>query len=115
MRFRFVAKHRGVWPVTWICEVLDVSPSGFYSWLRRPPSARACYDEALMTDIRRSFADSAGTYGLRRVWPDLQDWGHAVGRERVVSSDTQSCALRRHPVLRTRCWDLWLGINALSP
>jgi putative transposase len=84
MRFRFVAKHRGVWPVTWICEVLDVSPSGFYSWLRRPPSARACYDEALMTDIRRSFADSAGTYGLRRVWPDLQDWGHVVGRERVA-------------------------------
>lgn len=84
MRFRFVAKHRGVWPVTWICEVLDVSPSGYYSWLRRPPSARACYDEELMTDIRRSFADSAGTYGVRRVWPDLQDWGHTVGRERVA-------------------------------
>lgn len=84
MRFRLVAKHRGVWPVVWMCEVLDVSPSGFYSWRRRPPSARACYDEALIRDIRRSFADSAGTYGVRRVWPDLQDWGHAVGRERVA-------------------------------
>lgn len=84
MRFRFVAKHRGVWPVRWICEVLDVSPSGFYSWLRRPPSARTSYDEELMTDIRRSFADSDRTYGVRRIWPDLQDWGHDVGRERVA-------------------------------
>lgn len=84
MKFSFVAKHRGVWPVTWICEVLDVSPSGFYDWLKRPPSQRAQYDEVLIKDIRRSFTDSGGTYGVRRVWPDLQDWGHAVGRERVA-------------------------------
>lgn len=83
MRFQFIAKHRGVWPVRWICEVLDVSPSGFYDWLRRPPSRRARYDEALIKDIRRSFHDSDQTYGVRRVWPDLQDWGHEVGRERV--------------------------------
>lgn len=68
----------------WICEVLDVSPSGFYTWLSRPPSRRVQYDEILITDIRRSFADSGETYGVRRVWPDLQDWGHAVGRERVA-------------------------------
>lgn len=83
MRFQFVAKHRGIWPVRWICEVLDVSPSGFYTWLSRPPSQRAQYDELLITDIRRSFADSGETYGVRRIWPDLLDWGHTVGRERV--------------------------------
>lgn len=84
MRFRFIAKHRDVWPVRWICEVLDVSPSGFYSWLARPRSARSRYDEVLISDIRRSFAASDRTYGVRRVWPDLQDWGHQVGRERVA-------------------------------
>jgi len=83
VRFQFVAKHRGIWPVRWICEVLDVSPSGFYTWLSRPPSQRAQYDELLITDIRRSFADSGETYGVRRIWPDLLDWGHTVGRERV--------------------------------
>jgi putative transposase len=84
MRFQFVAKHRGIWPVTWICEVLDVSPSGFYGWLNRPRSLRAQYDELLITDIHRSFSDSEETYGVRRVWPDLLSWGHAVGRERVA-------------------------------
>jgi putative transposase len=84
LKFEFVAKHRGAWPVTWICEVLDVSPSGFYSWRSRPPSDRRLYDEELIRDIRRSFGDSGETYGVRRIWPDLKDWGHAVGRERVA-------------------------------
>lgn len=84
MRWQFIAKHRGIWPVRWICEMLDVSPSGFYDWLRRPPSHRAQYDEVLIKDIRRSFYDSDETYGVRRVWPDLQGWGHEVGRERVA-------------------------------
>jgi putative transposase len=67
-----------------MCEVLDVSPSGFYSWRVRPPSGRSVYDEILIKDIRRSFADSGDTYGVRRIWPDLKDWGHDIGRERVA-------------------------------
>jgi putative transposase len=42
------------------------------------------YDEILIKDIRRSFADSGDTYGVRRIWPDLKDWGHDIGRERVA-------------------------------
>ncbi len=29
MKFSFVAKPRGVWPVRWLCEALGVSRSGF--------------------------------------------------------------------------------------
>jgi len=83
VKFEFIAKHRGIWPVTWMCGVLDVSPSGFYSWRSRPPSDRALYDEDLIRDIRRSFSDSGETYGVRRIWLDLLDWGHDVGRERI--------------------------------
>ena len=41
MKFGFIAKHRGVWLVEWLCEALGVSRSGFHAWLSRPPSARA--------------------------------------------------------------------------
>ncbi len=41
MRFGFIAKHRGVWPTRWICETLDVSPGGFYEWLRPGQCERA--------------------------------------------------------------------------
>ncbi len=36
MRFAFIARHRHIWPVRWLCEVLEVSRSGFHAWLSRP-------------------------------------------------------------------------------
>ena len=101
MKFEFIAKHRGIWPVTWMCGVLDVSPSGFYSWRSRPPSDRTLYDEELVRDIRRSFSDSGETYGVRRIWPDLLDWGHDVGRERVARL-VRSLQLLAQPKRRKR-------------
>jgi putative transposase len=44
MIFGFVAKHRGIWPVAFLCEALGVSRSGFYAWLSRRPSARVWHD-----------------------------------------------------------------------
>ncbi len=101
MKFEFIAKHRGIWPVTWICGVLDVSPSGFYSWRSRPPSDRALYDEELIRDIRRSFSDSGDTYGVRRIWLDLLDWGHDAGRERIARL-VRSLKLQAQPKRRKR-------------
>ena len=41
MKFGFIAKHRSVWPVAWLCEALGVSRSGFHAWLKRGPCARS--------------------------------------------------------------------------
>ena len=71
MRFAFVAKHRGIWPVSWLCKALDVSTSGFHDWLNLQPAKRTLEDEALLGVIRRSFHDSDRTYGARRVWRDV--------------------------------------------
>ena len=83
--FGFVAKHRGIWPVAFLCEALGVSRSGFYAWLTRGPSARSRRDEMLSAKIRSSFAESDRTYGARRVWHDLLAAGiecglHAIER-----------------------------------
>ena len=85
MIFGFVAKHRGIWPVAFLCEALGVSRSGFYAWLTRRPSARSRRDEVLSAKIRSSFQDSDRTYGARRVWHDLLAAGiecglHAIER-----------------------------------
>lgn len=83
MRFAFIAKHRGIWPVAWLCEALDVSRSGFHAWLNRSPSARARKDEVLVTKIARSFKSSDRTYGARRVWHDVLAEGFSCGLHRV--------------------------------
>jgi putative transposase len=83
MKFGFVARHRGIWPVAWICEALGVSRAGFYAWLERPPSARARSDEELGTKVRASFLRSDRTYGARRVWHDVLAEGIACGLHRI--------------------------------
>ena len=83
MKFGFVAKHRGTWPVRWLCEALGVSRSGFYSWLTRPRSARALADDVLTTKVRASFVASSRTYGARRVWHDVLADGAACGLHRI--------------------------------
>ena len=83
MKFGFIAKHRGIWPVSWICGALGVSRSGFHAWLVRAPSARSRSDEDHAGRIRASFVSSYRTYGARRVWHDLLAEGLSCGLHRV--------------------------------
>ena len=84
MRYGFVAKHQPIWPVGAMCRSLKVSRSGFYEWLRRPPSARAIENARLLSLIRLFFAQSRNTYGSPRIWRDLHDAGERVSEQRVA-------------------------------
>ena len=96
MKFGFVAKHRGTWPVRWLCEALGVSRSGFHGWLTRPRSARAQSDEELTTKMRGSFVASSRTYGARRVWHDVLADGGTCGLHRIERL-MRAQALRARP------------------
>ena len=82
--FRFVASERATFPVTMMCRVLGVSPSGFWAWLGRGPSARARADADLTATIRAVHDRSRGTYGSPRVHADLAASGIRCGRKRVA-------------------------------
>ena len=83
MKFGFVAKHRGVWPVNVMCEALGISRSGFYAWLMRPRSRRSLEDERLGAQVHQSFMASDRTYGARRVWHDVLALGQRCGLHRI--------------------------------
>jgi len=83
MMFGLVSKHRVIWPVSWMCEALGVSRSGFHAWLNRSPNKRALDDEVLLAGIRWSFAGSDRTYGARRVWHDVLAEGLYAGLHRI--------------------------------
>jgi hypothetical protein len=75
-----VRDHQAVYPVATQCRVLRVSPSGFYAWRERGPSARAQRDTTLLASIQHFHQRSDGTYGARRLWKDLRDrWSGASG------------------------------------
>ena len=95
MKFGFVAKHRGAWPVNLMCEALGVSRGGFYAWLTRPRSRRSLSDEVLGAQVHQSFVRSDRTYGARRVWHDVLEQGQTCGLHRIER-------LMREQALRAR-------------
>ena len=84
MKYRFIHEHRQMHSVQMLCRVLDVSPSGFYEWAKRPLSDRAIEDQRLLALIRASYAASGGVYGARRVHLDLREIGETCGKHRVA-------------------------------
>ncbi|VVE47473.1 IS3 family transposase [Pandoraea iniqua] len=83
VKFGFMAKHRGIWPVHRMWDALGVSRSGFYAWLSRPSSQRSQDGEVLGEQARQSFMCSDRTYGIRRVWRDVLALGFRCGQHRI--------------------------------
>jgi putative transposase len=72
-----------MYPITTMCRVLEVSTSGYYAWLKRPPSARAERDAELKVQIRAIHEESDGTYGRPRVHAELKEAGERVSPKRI--------------------------------
>lgn len=70
-------------PVSLMCELLEVSESGYWAWRKRPPSDRALYDAWLTERIRAIHGASGGRYGSPRVHAMLRREGIFVAEKRV--------------------------------
>jgi putative transposase len=108
MKFAFVAKHRQVWPMAWLCKALDVSTSGFHDWLNRKPAKRTLENGSLLGVIRQSCHDSDRTYGARRVWKDVVAEGVSCGLHRIERLMHEN-ALKARPRRRRLPSDTGLG------
>lgn len=76
--------NQAEFPVRVMCRVLGVSPSGYYDWRDRAPSARAVADAALIERIKTHHQASRCTYGSPRIHADLVEEGYRVSRKRVA-------------------------------
>ncbi len=72
------------YPIAMMCRLLEVSTSGYYAWLKRPPSKRSREDAILIDRIRWIYLRSRSTYGAPRMYEELRDEGVRVGRKRVA-------------------------------
>lgn len=89
-----------------MCRVLGVSPSGYYAWLKRSPSALAERDAALRAQIEQIHRRSRGTYGRPRIYAELKESGERVSPKRVArlmkESSLQGASRRRRVVTTQR-------------
>jgi putative transposase len=83
MRFRFIEDRRADYPVRILCDVLGVSPAGYYAWRSRPESRRSAANRELVDDIKRVHRDAYGRYGSPRIHVELKARGRGVSRGRI--------------------------------
>ena len=85
MKYQFIEIQREYYPVRVMCEVLEVSESGYYAWRKRPPEQRREQaDKALAEQVAPIFEQSRQTYGSPRVHAALRERGVKCSRRRVA-------------------------------
>ena len=84
MKYQFIDNHRFEFRVEKMCQVFNVTRSGYYAWLKRPESDRKRRNRDLLMDIRRVYKVSRGSYGSPRITKDLKKQGIICGKHRVA-------------------------------
>jgi putative transposase len=79
-----VRAHQARFPVTALCRMLEVSPSGYYAWCQRPPSQRHQSDVLLGERIEAIHLRSRSTYGRLRINAELLEAGIFVSGKRIA-------------------------------
>lgn len=75
---------KGEHSVRLLCELLEVSPSGYYKWLQARPTARQREDAALAVKIAAAHRHSRCNYGAPRIVAELREQGTKTSRRRCA-------------------------------
>jgi len=84
MKYEFIEEHHSLFRVTKMCQVLEVKPSGYYSWKKRGKSKRYLENINLLKEIRKIEIDFKNIYGSPRITDELNDRGFDCGENRVA-------------------------------
>jgi HTH-like domain len=98
VKYAWIQQQHAEYRVSRLCRILEVSRSGYYEWLGRPPSTHADVDQQLQEKVQRYFAQGRGTYDTRRIKHRLAQEGLQVSRRRIgrlLSQSSLRCKTRR--------------------
>ena len=71
MTFAFIADNADELPVTWMCDALEVSVSGYYAWAARADSPTQQRRGELLGAIQEVHAEVKQRYGSPRLVVEL--------------------------------------------
>ena len=97
-----IQKHNNPFSINRACSCLDVSRSGYNSWMRRQQSCAKDPFEMKLKDEMQKIAVEFSRYGYRRMTKELQRREFQVNHKRVLRlmrEDNLLCVKRLfHPV-----------------
>jgi putative transposase len=100
--FAFIQAHQDEWPVRVMCDALEVSSAGYYSWLRRPPSLQEQRRKALAGRIREIHEEARQCYGSPRVHAAL-DGAEGARSVNTVAKLMRDNGIRAKTARKFRC------------
>lgn len=84
-----------------MCRVLEVSPSGYYAWCKRPSSQHSRDDAQLAQAVHKAFQANRQVYGSPRIHAELKEQGKRCARKRVARLMRELGLTARRPSHRT--------------
>jgi len=80
MAVKFVDEHRDRWPVSAICQTIELAERTYYAAKARPRCARSLRDEGHVAVMRTVWSENFCCYGATRLWAELNRQHHRVAR-----------------------------------
>ena len=77
-------KHDNTMSIQSMCDIYDVSRSGFYAWRDRKVSQRALDNQSLAKKIKHIHKKSHGIYGSPRITVKLRQQGITASENRIA-------------------------------
>lgn len=84
MKYQFMENHQTSYPIEWLCQVLEVSRSGYYAWQKQQHEPESRTEQDLIRDIRAIHRTSRRTYGSPRITFELHQQGKVCNHKRVA-------------------------------
>ncbi len=76
--------HNESYSVKKMAEILKISKSRYYAWLKSKPSSHQLKDQELLKEIKQIHDDSRKTYGSPNVYKAIEKKGFKTSRKRVA-------------------------------
>ncbi len=84
MRFEFMRQNKEKFSIEKMAELLEVSRSGYYRFLRSEQSETEKENQRLTEKIKQIHKASCETYGSPRIYIELKNEGECCSRKRVA-------------------------------
>lgn len=97
MKYAWISAQGKAFALSEMCEVLDVSISGYRAWKRGgTPDRKRLTDPQMLVVIRSIHIELKGAYGSPRMVRELRLRGFTAGKERVETLMRENGIQARH-------------------
>jgi len=126
VKYALIFEYLDEYPVKLMCRALNVSRSGYYSWLGRGVCAQELRRHDMEEKVRETYEEFEAIYGARRIAKELNTLGvrcstnyvaDIMANQGIKARNGKGFVYRRHSLTMLNVSEniLWRDFNAESP